>query len=57
MEEVFYSKGSEILEWVARRGGGCLIPGDTQGQAGWGAEQPDIVRCPCLLQGSWTRWP
>ena len=33
-EEVFYSKGSEALAQVAQRGGGCPIPGDSQGQAG-----------------------
>ena len=26
---------------VAQRGGGCPIPGDTQGQAVWDSEQPD----------------
>jgi len=26
---------------VAQRGGGCPIPGATQGQAGWGSEQSD----------------
>ena len=40
-EEVFYSKGGEALEQVAQRGGGCPIPGDVQGQAGWGSERPD----------------
>ena len=30
----FYSKGGEALAQVALRGGGCPIPGDTQGQAG-----------------------
>ena len=29
-EEVLYNKGSEALAQVARRGGGCPIPGDTQ---------------------------
>uniref|UniRef100_A0A8V0Y7Y2 Peptidase S1 domain-containing protein n=1 Tax=Gallus gallus TaxID=9031 RepID=A0A8V0Y7Y2_CHICK len=27
---------------VAQRGGGCPIPGDTQGQAGRGSKQPDL---------------
>ena len=31
------------LRQVAQRGGGCPIPGDTQGQAGWGSEQPDVA--------------
>ena len=33
-EEAFYSMGGEALAEVAQRRGGCLIPGDTQGQAG-----------------------
>ncbi len=33
-EEVFYNKGGEALAQVAQRGGGCPIPGDSQGQAG-----------------------
>jgi len=36
---VFYAKGGEALAQVAEIGGGCPIPGDTQGQAGWGSEQ------------------
>jgi len=35
---VFYSEGSEALARVVQRGGGNLIPGDTQGQAGQGSE-------------------
>ena len=38
---VLCSKSSEALEQVAQRSGGCSIPGDIQGQAGWGSEQPD----------------
>jgi len=34
---MFYSKGSEALEQVAQRGGECPIPGDIQGQVGWGS--------------------
>ena len=34
----FYCKGGEALAQVAQRGGGCPIPGDTQGQAGRGSE-------------------
>jgi len=34
----FSSKGGEALAQVAQRGGGCPIPGDTRGQAGWGSE-------------------
>ena len=32
-----------MLEQVAQRGGGCLVPGNFQGQAGWGSEQPDLA--------------
>ena len=39
----FYSKGGETLEQVALRGGGCPVPGDVQGQAGQGSEQPDLA--------------
>ena len=35
--DVFYSNSREALAQVAQRGGGCLIPEDTPGQAG-GAE-------------------
>ena len=31
----FYNKCTGALAQVARRGGGCPIPGNTQGQAGW----------------------
>jgi len=37
-EKVFYNEGSKAQEQVAQRCGGCPIPGDTQGQAGWGSE-------------------
>ena len=48
----FYSKGGEALAQVAQRGGGCPIPGDTQGQAGWGSEQPDqAVGVPAHFRG------
>jgi len=39
----FYNQGSETLEQVAQRGGKCPIPGNIQGQVGWGSEQPDLV--------------
>ena len=42
-ENVFYGKCSEALEPIAQRGGGCPTPGDTQGQAGWGSEQPHLA--------------
>jgi len=31
----FYNTDGEALAQVAQSGGGCPIPGDTQGQAGW----------------------
>ena len=34
----------------------CPIPADTQVR-GWGSEHLISCRCPCALQGSWTRWP
>jgi len=37
-ENVFYSKGGETLGQVAQKGGGCPVPGDIQGQTGWGSE-------------------
>jgi len=39
----FYNQGGEALAQVAHGGGGCPIPGDTQGQAGWGSQQPDVA--------------
>ena len=41
-EEAFCNKSDEALELVAWRGGGCSVPGDLQGQAGRGSEQPDV---------------
>ena len=52
-EKFFYDKGSEALEEVSHRGGGCPIPGDIEGQSvTWWS-----CRCPCSLQGTWTKWP
>ena len=42
-EEVFYNKSGQALAQVAQRSGGCPVPGDTQGQAVWGSEQPDLA--------------
>jgi len=36
-------KDGEALEQIDQRGGGCSIPGDIQGQAGQGSEQPDLA--------------
>ena len=38
---LFLNQDSEVQEQVAQRGGGCPIPEDIQGQAGWGSEQLD----------------
>ena len=38
---IFYSRGVEALAQVAQGCGGWPIPGDTQGQDGWGSEHPD----------------
>jgi len=42
-EDLFYSEGGETLAQVAQRVGRCPIPGNIQGQVGWGSEQPDLV--------------
>jgi len=42
-KEIFYHEGGETLEHVAQRGSGGLIPGNSQGQVGWGPEQPGLV--------------
>ena len=36
------------------RGGRCPIPRNIQGEAGWANWSSG--RCPCSLQGGWTRW-
>ena len=40
---MFYNEGGETLGQVAQRGGRRPIPGNIQGLAGWGSEQPDLV--------------
>ena len=42
-EKFFYTKASEALAQVAQIGGGYPICRDTQGEAGWGSEQSDVV--------------
>ena len=32
-----------MLEQAAQRGCGCPVPGDVQGQVGWGPGQPGLV--------------
>jgi len=41
-EEILYCETGEALEQVAQRGGRCPIPGNIQGQAGRGSEQPGL---------------
>jgi len=31
------------MKFVAQRGSAYPVPGDTQDQAGWGSEQPDLA--------------
>jgi len=33
----------EALAQVVQRAGGCPVPADTQDQAGWGSEHPDVA--------------
>ena len=55
-EEIFYNEGGETLEQVAQRGGRGPIPGNIQGQVGWGSEQPDLVEdVPAYCRVGWTR--
>ena len=53
---MFYHQGGEALAQVAQRGGGCPIPGDTQGQAGWGSEHLMELWVSLFSAGSGTRW-
>lgn len=55
--EFLNQKGPEILEEVAKGGGGCLIPGNMQGQVGLGLWASWSSWCSCSLQGGWTGWP
>ena len=41
----FYSEGGAL------RGGECAIPGNIQGQVGWGSENPALVEVFLLLAG------
>jgi len=43
-EEILSYEGGEALEPVAQRSCGCLLRGSVQGQAGWGFEQPGLVK-------------
>ena len=37
-----------MLEQIAQRGYECPLPGSTQGQAGWGFDQPGLEGGVCL---------
>lgn len=50
------NKGSETLARVAQGGGGFSIPGNIQGQVGWGTEQPGLLGG-VSLHGGWMRRP
>ena len=39
----FCSEGGKALEQVPQKCGGSPVPGDIQGQAGPGSEQPDLA--------------
>ena len=41
----------EAQEWVAQRCGGCLIPGEFQGEAGSGPGQPDLAVVSLFIAG------
>jgi len=40
---MFNNESGETLAQVAQRSGRCLLPGNIQGQVGWGSEQPGLV--------------
>ena len=40
---MLYDEGGGTLAEVAQRGGRCPMPGNIQGQAGRGSEQPGLV--------------
>jgi len=42
-EHCFYNKDGETLAQVAQRGGGCLIPGNTQDHTQGDSEQADVA--------------
>ena len=46
-----------VKHWhrLPREGGRCPIPGNIQGQVGWGSEQPDLVEdVPAHCRWGWT---
>ena len=51
MEKDLYNEGSEALAQIAQRGGGCPVPGDIHGQAGWDSELLSTVGVPVHCRG------
>ena len=43
MRKIIRYEGGEALEQAAQRSCGCPIPGNTQGQVGWGPGQPELL--------------
>lgn len=39
----FYNESGRTVAQIGQGGGGCPTSGTTQGQVGWGSEQPDVV--------------
>jgi len=48
-----FNKPSPKLAQGAQRSSGCPIPGDMQGQVGWGPGQPGLVGGNQLMACSW----
>lgn len=44
LQKIFFVVRVVKLAQVAQRGGRCPIPGNIQGQAGWGSEQSGLVQ-------------
>jgi len=42
-KEILHYESGEALEQVSQRSCGCSLPGNVQGQLGWGFEQPGLV--------------
>ena len=39
----FFTESDEVLEQASRRGCGCSVSGNVQGQGGWSPGQSDLV--------------
>lgn len=49
-----YSESGGALQQAAQRSRGCSIPGEVQGQAGWGPEKPELVGGNQPMIGGWN---